>query len=806
MAREGEGRAGEGREGDEEGRDGDFEYFRKLKERRREIQGEKEESRETIPLEQEAPDGRPEAGNEEGRSDEFESYVRHLQEKYGAEPGEADDDERQAPEIPEEHDGRAKTRSEAWVMDPPGEGDWWEDTLGSSNEAEGVRDAKEARDEDGKEPRDDVWLDSEARPENMKPEDQNYADKEPDITRRDEGLGSKKRGSEISSNIDSSIESDFSLTDTNESTDQDRRIDASESKPENRVRDELEHIREKINEQHFSVSEVADRSEVLRDPIAGEPISEMTTRLDAKPSPPENPSGGGNYHERFEDERERVTRPEFGARIHSAHEGKQRETLHQEALVGPREGSGTEAPESRSIVSTLRGEGSTNPRFFIAKRLIEEATGVELENGKEYELRGRIEGIGDFKMRHVERGEPHVYVHVPKEEQSDKMKFGEKYVIEFDSVRERREYNVLGTVVGSTVKVPGASVERMGFRDVKSPSERTVVDFRVSNLSTPNEPARRYFATYNPKADELQLRVRRGGASPGDVLRVEQVKEYGKGDFVRDFEAHKGDALKNVELRLEKGGLLMEVDRRRFSLNEPRIDTFGLKATLSAKLESSGKFIRFQFDGEKVSPKLFRDSRIISFESEHGLAIKYDKGGNEIRTFRLFDKFDGKILLGKLRLMSSPREEDGEYLAEADSWLEGHVRARFSNINGKERLSREKGDISEEIARHILSMTKPWEEIADHPYPLIRAEGSRRRGPDSLQRLTSSGELYYFEFKWWGVMELARSEARSEALDHLLNHPTYKGENVVGAYIGILEWNVRSKDIRLYVERVWPEI
>ncbi|OLE91729.1 MAG: hypothetical protein AUF79_02725 [Crenarchaeota archaeon 13_1_20CM_2_51_8] len=66
--------------------------------------------------------------------------------------------------------------------------------------------------------------------------------------------------------------------------------------------------------------------------------------------------------------------------------------------------------------------------------------------------------------------------------------------------------------------------------------------------------------------------------------------------------------------------------------------------------------------------------------------------------------------------------------------------------------------------------------------------------------------MYYFEFKWWGVMELARSEARSEALDHLLNHPTYKGENVVGAYIGILEWNVRSKDIRLHVERVWPEI
>src|SRR5438445_2046209 len=233
--------------------------------------------------------------------------------------------------------------------------------------------------------------------------------------------------------------------------------------------------------------------------------------------------------------------------------------------------------------------------------------------------------------------------------------------------------------------------------------------FSGQNFSAYNEPTRRYFATYNPKADELSLRIGRAGAKPGDVMRVEEIREYRVGGFVRDFEEHRGEALKNVSMRLEKEGLMMDVDGRRFVLNEPHVYAFGLKATLSAKIESGGKLIRFQFDGDKVSGKLLRDSPILHFESEFGLAIKYDKGGNEIRTFRFFDKFDGKILFGKLRLVLSPNEEVGKYHAEADSWLAEHVRTRFSNINGKERLSREKGDISEEIARYMLSMNNRWE-------------------------------------------------------------------------------------------------
>ena len=147
----------------------------------------------------------------------------------------------------------------------------------------------------------------------------------------------------------------------------------------------------------------------------GEPISERTTKLDARSSQPENPSDRGIHQERVRGEEKVATRSEFNAGSLPTREGKQRETPPQEGfLVAPRKGSETEASENHSIVSTLRGERSTNPRFFIAKRLIEDATGEKLERGKEYEVRGRIEGIGDFRMRHVERGESHMYVHVTK--------------------------------------------------------------------------------------------------------------------------------------------------------------------------------------------------------------------------------------------------------------------------------------------------------------------------------------------------------------------------------------------------------
>ena len=372
------------------------------------------------------------------------------------------------------------------------------------------------------------------------------------------------------------------------------------------------------------------------------------------------------------------------------------------------------ATTKHRITVTLRGEGSSNPRFFIAKRLIERATGEKLQNGVEYELGGRIIGIGDFKMRHVEKGGSHLYLQITKK-RSGQVKFGEKYEIEFDMVRQRREYSVINAKEGRLVKLPRVSVERLGFlTEAKQRAGGSVLDLRFSNPSDSEMPPRRFFATCYPKTEDLKLRVGIGSRSWA-TFRLEYVKEFHVSDFVRDFESHRCRMLRNVSLMLNKGNLVMKVEDRSFALQRPRLRTYALRVILIAEVVSTQKQIRFEFDGVTIVAKLFRDSPVLGLELDHGLVVKYDKGGGELRRFHLFDNFDGRVLDHRVRLVSSPQNQEGDYVAEVSSWLAEHVRARLSQISGKERLSREKGDMSEEIARRLLSMARKWEEVADSP-------------------------------------------------------------------------------------------
>ena len=314
------------------------------------------------------------------------------------------------------------------------------------------------------------------------------------------------------------------------------------------------------------------------------------------------------------------------------------------------------------------------------------------------------------------------------------------------------------------------------------------------------QPVKRVFASYDARRDEMKLRIGKIGARAGDVLRLEERKEYRREDFLRDFETHKVESLKNVRLLMGEG-LQMEVDGRKFALMEARLDAQGLRAILSAKIEGTNAPIRFVFDGERVTVRLFKDSMVTGLKSEQGLAINYEKGHGATRTFRLLDRFQRETLDTGMRLTTIPEREDGTFQLHSDSWLSQHVRDRLARFSGQAFL-RQKGDVSEEICRYALSLTRFWKEIDDHPDNTTLAEGSRRNGPDSLQRLYS-GELFYFEFKWWSVRHpQAYDDACTQAERYLERFPTYRGEKVVGAYIGLLYWDVESDKLEFYVERV----
>jgi hypothetical protein len=184
--------------------------------------------------------------------------------------------------------------------------------------------------------------------------------------------------------------------------------------------------------------------------------------------------------------------------------------------------------------------------------------------------------------------------------------------------------------------------------------------------------------------------------------------------------------------------------------------------------------------------------------NEYGLQISYSMSENRFASFRLpLTKFDRSILIGRIRLVSSPRRDGEPYRYKVDPWLQEFVKFRFCAIRETDRWTREKGDISEEIQRYLLYMMSNWEEVADHPHA-TRGEGSKRNGPDDLQRFRPSSALYYYEFKWQEKADKAIREAHAQIQDYLLSYPMFNGEMVSGGYIGLLDWNL-DEDMLLYV-------
>ncbi len=392
---------------------------------------------------------------------------------------------------------------------------------------------------------------------------------------------------------------------------------------------------------------------------------------------------------------------------------------------------------------------------------------------------------------------------MPKEVRSSDLRFGEKHRLEIRSVEQRREFRVENAkAAGPTVKISRASIESWGLSSrAKAQNERRVVDLHFSNVSRPELATKRFFAVFDPRKEELNLRIRKPGGRAGDVIRLEEKKEYTIEAFLQDFTKRRIDALSNVTLRTQNERLEIKVDGRIFPLSRPRLDARGLKAILSARIGREGVPIRFTFDGEKARMTLFDDCPVICLREENGLAIRYDRGGGASRTFRLLDRFTRELLDNRVRLVAVPETEHGTFSLIADTWLGAHVRDRFARCSGYVFLS-QKGDVSEEICRYALTLTSFWREIADHPYNTSTAGGSRRTGPDSLQRLSSSGELFYFEFKWWsGQQASSDGEARRQAEHYLKRFPTYQGEKIEGVFIGLLDWNVKSDKLEFHVER-----
>lgn len=443
----------------------------------------------------------------------------------------------------------------------------------------------------------------------------------------------------------------------------------------------------------------------------------------------------------------------------------------------------------------------------VPKRLFRGATGMLLEVGKEYVIQGRVQGVCEFRVNHFESEKAtkrsHVILSLGKESQG-KLKHKERYGIVIDSVVERRDFHVTGR--RNEVKISKSSVNSLGLNKIAR-GKSEIIELRAKNLAKPDTAVSRYFLTSRPDA-ATRLRLGELRGRRGDTLRFENPKRYVLRKFVNDFKTHKPENLRNVDLDFNKNHITMYVDGKGVILRNPRLDAFGLQAVLKANIENTGRKIIFYFDGERIKPKLFSSYGIQSLRaSDSGLEITYLKDRTETRTFLFrFNPFDKTAMKGNVALVSFSQKGGGSYHFRASPSFRKYMATRLDNLLrnlGKYRLRAEKGNDSEEIQHYLLSMIPGWEKVAEHPFNTSpKVDSAMKTGPDSIYRLKKTNDLNYVESKWDNEASDAFSAGSKQVRRYLLEYPEYNKEKVKGGYVGIVNWDTRSRDLFFYLRKV----
>ncbi len=422
-----------------------------------------------------------------------------------------------------------------------------------------------------------------------------------------------------------------------------------------------------------------------------------------------------------------------------------------------------------------------------------------------------LKGIGSFSVSHLEGPADNFYLHIPKRLNAN-LQAGKKYWVEIHSVEVKRlRYNVHKSSHGAELTVHRTNLELLGLRRTGSlKQQKVVLQFTGTNVTRSNPTSRNHlFRSYELGSASIDLRVGRLGAKYGDMFEFNEITPFEVADLVRAFNEHKPDYLENTSLILRPKALVLLVDAKEIVLARPHLTTNKLEVALRAEIASTSKPIKFQFDGEKITPRFLQDWPIHRMNATpYGLEIAYSLSKNNARVFRLnFEKFDAGVIRGKLKVISRPENGEGVYLVEVADDFRRSVEFRIAAARGRSyyECRYEKGDISEEIQRYLVETTGLWDEVAYHPLDKTwRAHESRKLGPDSLQRHKVSHKLHYFEFKWDWNWELTHHAAEFQAIKYVLAQPTYKGEKVAGAHIGILRWDIEKTRFDFHLSRAWP--
>lgn len=366
---------------------------------------------------------------------------------------------------------------------------------------------------------------------------------------------------------------------------------------------------------------------------------------------------------------------------------------------------------------------------------------------------------------------------------------------------------------GAVLRVPKKDLEGGGY---DPPDRNAVVQLGLKDVET--EDVEIVFARYNASDRRAEAYVGDVGGEKGSRYELVEAKEYDEDRFVRDFERGRCEHLQNVRLEHEEDKVLLRVDDRRVEVEEYRLSTSGSHVIMRGKLDGEDS-CKIENDGRHSSFRFGRDYPVEGMKMEgDDLAVRYSQSWNEKHEKRLhlerleaperpsLNQFGREEMLDHVKMLDHPERVEGVYQFVLDRQSQSEVQRLLEDAErrGDGQYGLMKAEISERMVPNMLELVG-WERLQWHPFNESKKEGASITGPDWLLR-TPDGRLVLTEFKWWADSERAEYKGESQVAKNLRDHPYFKDEKVVGAYVATVRWDVDDSPMKVYLKQVVPGV
>jgi len=306
--------------------------------------------------------------------------------------------------------------------------------------------------------------------------------------------------------------------------------------------------------------------------------------------------------------------------------------FHPDSLLGADLSRRESREPSKQILASIDSTAYLGPerdtvRFELWRPSIERQAGLTFEKGKLVEVSGDIDGKYGFVAEHRVGDNQSITIHLPKEF-TENVTVGIRHVVNIQSIEEKRHFEV-GSRPEPVITISKRALESAGIV-FESQRGNRVIEFEMQNLSRQDHSSERYFGTYVDSQKSTRLYVGESGSKVGDRFALIRADENTFANFAKDFNSHPTKETQNVRLSVDDGKLEMQVDGRKFQLNDCRLTTYHLEVGLSARIQQ-GREIRLWFDGNGIRAVYDSKYKIHRFQaSDAGLRILCESKKQEI--------------------------------------------------------------------------------------------------------------------------------------------------------------------------------